>query len=170
MITCTPISRRGFLARTALATAAGAAVTSPAVGWAAESTAPRLKLALTPGSIGVRANQTEAITLADEFGFDAVEPYPDFLARLSSDEMAQLLETMKAKGLAWAAAGLPVEFRRDETALAEGLKRLPDLATAMQQAGVTRVGTWLMPGHGTLTYVQNFQQHARRLRAVAQAL
>jgi sugar phosphate isomerase/epimerase len=32
------------------------------------------------------------------------------------------------------------------------------------------MGTWLMSGHSSLSYVENFRQHARRLRAVAQIL
>lgn len=168
--TCTPIPRRDFLVQTAAA--AGAVVTAAALSrtHAAESAPHRPRLALTPGSIGVRANQNEAIQLAHQFGFEAVEPYPDQLARLPADELNELLAGMKAKGLTWAAAGLSVDFRRDDTAFSEGLKRLPALAATMQKAGVTRVGTWLSPGHGTLTYLQNFRQHAKRLREAAQVL
>ncbi len=32
------------------------------------------------------------------------------------------------------------------------------------------MGTWLMPSHDTLTYNQNFQQHADRLREVSKIL
>ena len=92
------------------------------------------------------------------------------MARLSPAELTDLLADLKAKGLVWAAAGLSVEFRRDDAAFADGLKRLPDVAVALEKAGVTRVGTWLSPGHGTLTYLQHFRQHAQRLREVARVL
>ena len=39
-----------------------------------------------------------------------------------------------------------------------------------QKAGATRVGTWLSPGHAELTYRENFQQHANRLREIAKVL
>jgi len=65
---------------------------------------------------------------------------------------------------------LTVEFRRDETPFTETLKGLPKIAAGLQRAGVTRVGTWLTPGSGTLTYLQNFRQHARRLGEVAKVL
>ncbi|HRK68426.1 MAG TPA: hypothetical protein PKY73_12805, partial [Hyphomonas sp.] len=41
---------------------------------------------------------------------------------------------------------------------------------ALQRAGASRVGIWLSPGHGSLTYRQNFDQHARRLREVSRVL
>jgi sugar phosphate isomerase/epimerase len=50
------------------------------------------------------------------------------------------------------------------------MKKLPVLAAGLQRAGVDRVTTWLRPGHERLTYVQNFRQHAARLRQVAGVL
>ena len=129
-----------------------------------------MKLCLSPGSIGVNANQPEAIALAAQYGFEAVEPYPDYLARQSPAQMEELLGTLKAKQLTWGAAGLSVEFRRDDQAFRDSLQRLPALAEAMHRAGVARVGTWLMPGDRQLTYRQNFHQHAQRLREVAKVL
>ena len=70
----------------------------------------------------------------------------------------------------WGAAGLPVEFRQDQPRFDKDLESLPGSARALQLAGVTRVGTWLMPAHDELTYRSNFDQHADRLRAVARVL
>jgi sugar phosphate isomerase/epimerase len=44
------------------------------------------------------------------------------------------------------------------------------VALALQKAGVQRVGTWLMPCHDSLTYLQNLRQHAKRLGEVARVL
>jgi sugar phosphate isomerase/epimerase len=121
-------------------------------------------------SIGVRANQRTAIRLAHKHGFQSVTPDPQFLADLSDESRAQLLKEMKDKKLAWGAAGLPVEFRRDEKTFIDGIKRLPRLASGMQRAGATRVGTWLSPSHAELTYVANFRQHTMRLGACAKIL
>ena len=121
-------------------------------------------------SIGVRADQTEAIRLAHAHGFQSVTPNPGFLSTLSDDQTAKLLADMDDKKLVWGAAGLPVEFRRDEKTLADGIQRLPELARGLQRAGVTRVGTWLSPSHSELTYMANFRQHAKRLRACGQIL
>jgi len=127
-------------------------------------------MALSCGAIGVRADPREAIELAGKFGFEAVEPAPDFLGKLSDDALAELLADMKAKNLVWAAAGLPVEFRGTDAAFEDSLKLLPDFARTLRRAGVTRVGTWLSPSHGSLTYVANFRRHAERLREVAKVL
>jgi sugar phosphate isomerase/epimerase len=158
-------TRRAFLAATSLATV-GLAIT----GRSTDATPTMIKICLSPGSIGVNANQDQAIELAARFGFEAVEPYPQHLAGLSPMQMDDLLARLKATHLVWGAAGLPVEFRRDDAAFRDSLAKLAAPAAAMQRAGVTRVGTWLSPSSGTLTYVQNFQQHASRLREVARVL
>ena len=44
------------------------------------------------------------------------------------------------------------------------------IAASLQGAGVQRVSTWLNPSHNQLTYIQNFRQHASRLRRVAAVL
>ena len=129
-----------------------------------------MKICLTPGSIGVSANQAEAIALAEKHGFEAVEPYGAHLASLSDEQSKELLATLQAKGLVWGAAGLPIDFRQNADRFQEGLQALPKIAAALARAGSTRVGTWLSPGHGSLTYLQNFRQHAERLRTVAQVL
>jgi sugar phosphate isomerase/epimerase len=36
--------------------------------------------------------------------------------------------------------------------------------------GVTRMATWILPGHRELTYLQNFKRHERRLREAAKVL
>jgi sugar phosphate isomerase/epimerase len=74
---------------------------------------------------------------------------------------------MAAKHVAWAMAGLPVDFRRDEERFREGIKELPAAAQTLQRAGVTRLATWLSPMHASLTYLQNFKQTAGRLREIA---
>ncbi|MHB1309475.1 MAG: sugar phosphate isomerase/epimerase family protein [Limisphaerales bacterium] len=164
------IDRRRFLRHVTLATTALAAIPSGIPGHAAEAGRRRFTLCLSPGSIGVKANQTEAIELAARHGFESVEPFADHLAGLAADQVTELRASLKAKGLVWGAAGLPVEFRRDDAAFAEAMKRLPGAAAGLQRAGATRVGTWLMPGDRQLTYVQNFRQHARRLREVGKVL
>jgi sugar phosphate isomerase/epimerase len=125
---------------------------------------------LMGGMIGVRANQQAAIDLAHAHGFESVEAMPNDLARMSADQVKDLVAGMKSKNLVFGASGLPVEFRRDDAAFQESMKSLPRLAAALQRAAVTRVGTWLSPGSNSLTFLQNFKQHARRLREVAEVL
>lgn len=122
---------------------------------------------LDGGSIGLKAGQKELIQLAHQYGFESVSAFPQYLASLSSGEMENLLGEMKEKNLVWASAGLPVDFRKDQETFRQGLADLPKMAQALQHAGVTRMGTWIMPNHAELNYLQNFRQHAVRLREIA---
>ena len=127
----------------------------------------KMKIALSPGSIGVECTQEEAIGLAHYFGYEAVQPNGRELAAFSSTRLSELPGELSAFGLVWAAAGLGVDFRKDEPLFQEGLRNWSREVKALQQAGVTRVGTWIMPTHDSLTYIQNFKQHMRRLQEIA---
>jgi sugar phosphate isomerase/epimerase len=130
----------------------------------------KFTLCLACGMIGVSGDARQVLNWASQFGFESIEPATSFLAKLSDPELQAYRDEMKAKNLAWGAAGLPVEFRRSDTDFEHGMKSLPDFAKSLQRAGITRVATWLSPSHRSLTYMTNFRQHARRLREVAQVL
>lgn len=159
------LNRRHFLRNTAIA---GTAATFWANHFVLGQTPERkMKINLICGALGVEADQRQAIEYAAEYGFESVEAYPDFLAGLSDSQLQALKANLERKGLAWGSAGLPVEFRKDESTFQEGMKDLPRLAAGLRRAGVDRVNTWLMPCHAELTYLQNFKQHVRRLKEVA---
>lgn len=139
---------------------------------AARAAGPKRKMTidLVCGAIGVKATLPEAIDLAGRHGFESVAPDPGHLGPLSDAQLEQLRGDLKKKGLVWGAAGLPVDFRGEEAVFEQGMKGLPAAAKALQRAGAKRVGTWLRPSHERLTYLANFKQHTRRLRAIARAL
>jgi len=168
MNTC--LSRREFLNRAALCGLATAISPALLTRGASSSSGRKFKLCLAPGSVGVKAAPREVIALAHKHGFEAVEANAAFLVPLSDSELTALRDEMKAKGLVFGAAGLPVDFRQDDAKFQAGMKELPKLAAGLQRAGAERVRTWLSPGHDDLDYKQNFQQHARRLREAAQVL
>lgn len=159
------MTRREFIASSAvLAVATGASAQTT-------SSARRMKIALTPGSIGVNVkNQGELNDLAHRHKFEAVEPMPGELAAMSADQVAAMLGDLKAKKLVWAAAGLPLDFRGEDAVFRDGMAKLPAIAAGLKRAGVGRMGTWLSPSHGKLTYLANFKQHADRLREAATVL
>lgn len=130
----------------------------------------KFKMCLNPGAIGVKTNQKALLTLAEKFGFEAIVAMPDEIANMSEKQLSDFLDTMQAKQISWGSAGLPMDFRKDEKSFRDGLARLPRLAGALQQAGVSRLGTWIMPTHVELTYLANFRQHASRLREIAKVL
>jgi sugar phosphate isomerase/epimerase len=162
-------NRRQFIHQTTIASLAGGALFA-SFSDAAEVKQRKMTIDLVCGNIGVSANQREAIELAARHGFESVGVDGAFLASLSDDQVPELKSFIKAKGIVFGAAGLPVEFRRDDDRFREGLKDLPKFAASLQRAGVDRVATWLMPCHDTLPYLQNFRQHVTRLRNVAQTL
>ncbi len=139
-------------------------------GLAAGEVPRKMTLCLSCGSIGVSANQAEAIALAHRYGFESVEASGEYLAGLAPGPLAELLADMKQKKVVFGAAGLSVEFRQDDARFADGMGKLPLIADGLRRAGVDRVGTWLMPCHPSLPFVQNFKQHAKRLREVALVL
>ena len=125
---------------------------------------------LAPGHLGVRANQREALDYAVKLGFEGISPSEGEFANKSAAEISEWVAAMKEKRIRYGAAGLPVEFRRDEDRFKTELTQLPKRAALLRQLGVTRVATWITPGHNELTYLENFKQHERRFREVATVL
>ncbi|MBL8240100.1 MAG: sugar phosphate isomerase/epimerase [Bryobacterales bacterium] len=130
----------------------------------------KMTMCLTPGSIGVKANQMQTIQYAHHFGYEAVQPYGDEMAAMGAGPLEELNGKRKEYRLAWGQSGLTVDFRKDEELFRKELAALPGVAAALQKAGASRVGTWISPNHDTLPYLANLKQHAARLRQVAKVL
>ena len=130
----------------------------------------KMTMCLTPGSIGVKANQMETIEYAHHYGYEAAQPFGEELAEMSSGQLDELNGKRKAYRVQWGQSGLGVDFRKDEAVFRTGLAALPKVAAALSRAGASRMGTWIAPSHDTLPYVANFRQHAARLREVAKIL
>ena len=112
---------------------------------------------LVCGNLGVKADLPTAMAYAHDHGFGSVAPDAGHLGRLSDGQLSELLSDLKAKGLTWGAAGLPVDFRGEDGAFRAGMAELPAFAAALKRAGASRVGTWINPAHDRLTYVANFR-------------
>ncbi|MEW6303389.1 MAG: sugar phosphate isomerase/epimerase family protein [Verrucomicrobiota bacterium] len=165
------INRREFIHDAALATAASGAALAGVLNAAAAPANRKMTIMLVCGAIGVSAKtQAEVNVLAHKHGFESVEARGEELARLSDGELQAVLADLKAKGLVWGAASLPVDYRGDEAKFKEGMKGFPGVAKGLERAGVKRLGTWLTPSSDSLTYLANFRQTARRLREVASVL
>jgi sugar phosphate isomerase/epimerase len=125
-------------------------------------------LNLVTGMIGVVAKtQAEVNALAKTHGFESVEARGAELATMPPDDLARLKEEMKRDGLVWGAGFLPNDARADAPTFAEAIKNLPAVASGLQRAGVTRVGTWISPGSDELTYLQNYKRHVERIGLIA---
>lgn len=161
------ISRRNFVRFTAASTAG--LFLSPTLGISAVQ--KRLfKISLNPFAIGVNLGQEALIEKAVEYGFEAILPIPAQLAEMGEGERNEFLFKMKAANLSWDAAGLTVDFRKTEDLFRQGIENLPKVAHALQKSGVRRMSTWIMPTHEELTYIENFKQHASRLKEITEII
>jgi len=164
------ISRRAFVGICAVGGAGTVLLGGVSVARPVQAAGRQFRLSLSPGAIGVQGSLAAVIELAVRHGFEAVEPNGRELAAISDDQIRDLAAQLKSRQLVWGSAGLPVDFRQDEKKFNEGLDTLRLQAPALQKAGVKRMGTWIMPCHDQLTYLQNFKIHTSRLRTVAQML
>ena len=135
-----------------------------------ERPARKFTMDLVCGNLGVNAKLPEAIGLAHRFGFESVAPDIGFLRSISESQLSELRDDLKAKKLVWGAAGLSVDFRGGQGSFQNGLTNLAAEAAALRRAGASRIGTWISPGHKSLTYLANFKQHAARLREIGKVL
>ena len=164
------LNRRTFLATAGVGAVGFAGFEAPSAMGLAAANERKLFMVLSCGRIGVKASFPESVDLAVKHGFEGVDPSAEYFSRLSDDELQKLVNELRSKNLKLGAAGLPVDFRKDEATFSEGLKKLPTVAGILEKAGVTRVSTWIMPCNDALTYLQNFRSHASRLRECAAIL
>jgi len=123
---------------------------------------------LSPGAIGVQvAGLSEGLELAARHGF---EGYHFSLGEAASLGVNQALDLAEQKGVRLSAWGFPLDFRGEQAAYETSLAQLPRLAQTAAELGVLRTATWIMPASDELTYEENFQFHADRLRPAAEVL
>jgi len=141
--------------------------------WAGSGAAPKQRqftLNLDPGSVGIKADLPELVRLAAKHGFEAVSPSANALAEMDKKSVGKIRAEIQEKGLVWGVTGLPMDFRKDQQTFDSGLVKLSKIAPKLEQAGVTRMGTWVLPFHNELTYLQNFNLHRDRIRQIAAVL
>ncbi|MEM8890052.1 MAG: sugar phosphate isomerase/epimerase family protein [Bacteroidota bacterium] len=128
------------------------------------------KMSLNAGSIGVSGNQMEVLDYAIKYGFEAMTCNTKDLLTMSANQSSELVDKMKAKGISWGSAGLPLDFRKDENTYQTGLKALPAAAKAMEKVGASRMNTWIMPTQADRTYRVNFALHQKRIKEISNIL
>jgi len=163
------ISRRTFC-RSAIAAATALHFVSPLNQASQGKGKVKFYKNLAPGHLGVQANQQKALEYAVKYDFDSITPSLGEFQNKSASEISEWLGLMKEKGIRYGAGGLSVEFRRDEERFKNDMTELPKQAQLLKQLGVTRVATWIMPGHRELTYLQQFKLLTHRFRQVAKVL
>ncbi len=129
---------------------------------------------LSPGALGLPLDHTAAIDLAVTHGFGGVDPDPDHFRTLLADGGLEAVsahgDAVRAKGLQWGMAGLPIALDSPAEEFRTALGSLPDALELLTAAGVTAVGTWIRPMHQTLDHAANWRLHAGRLSLVSEIL
>ena len=164
------LSRRSFISTAAMGAAAIPAAAK--VSSVPRPDHPRRKFynVLSLGRLGHHASFPEAVRLAAKHGFEGVDPDLNYFSGFPDGGLSGALDDLKSKNLKLGDAGLPVEFRKDEATFSTDLKKLPAAAKVLESVKVARVSTWILPFDDQLTYLQNFRQHAARLRECARIL
>ena len=135
-----------------------------------ENASHQFKLSLNPGAIGVSLTNDELLEVAISYGFQAIVPNIYEFEKWSNAQINGFQEAMRKNNMVWGAVGLPVEFRASEKKFRSDFGQLSKMMTRLEDLGVTRMSTWIMPTHANLNYSQNMALHAARLREVAQLL
>lgn len=131
----------------------------------------KMKMDLHTGNIGVKADLQQQIDYAAKYGFDAFDPNVNELVSLSDAELKRVMDDMAARNVQFGFLAQSVPVTRPDAEFAEWVKTdLTAWAKAMQRARMTRFCTWVSQSSRNLTYLQNFELHARRISAVADVL
>ena len=116
-----PMTQRAFMEHVTAGSAACLVGTLLPVSCQAAPASRKFTMDLVCGAIGVQADQREAIQLARQHGFESVAPSPGELAKLSDTQLQELTGELQEAGMSWGAAGLPVDFRKDDATFKSGL-------------------------------------------------
>ncbi len=123
-------------------------------------------------AVGLSLPTHETIALAAQAGFRGV----DLMVRdalEAGDDFKVLRARMDDLGLRAGAFPLPMNWRGDEAAFEEGVRKLPTYARAAADLGLIRTATWVMPewvaeDHDPRISAREF--HVRRLGKIAKIL
>lgn len=130
----------------------------------------KFRISLKADAIGVDSSAHEMLDAAIRHGYASLSVPAQWLEGWSDKQKADFVKKAQKADISWGANGLPVEFRRAEEQFRADLGALSAHAKNLADIGVTRIGTWIISGHDTLTYNENMRQHADRLRACARIL
>lgn len=126
---------------------------------------------LNTGVISLSIPFDEALQLASQHGFSGLDlPLHELLPLAEHTSAEALKEHFLAQGVRPGGWGLPVDFRGSEENYQAGLEQLPRYARLAQALGSPWCSTWILPFSDSLSYAENMELHARRLRPIAQIL
>lgn len=165
------MQRRKFIQSSAFAFAAAGTLPVNSLFAAGPKAQRKFKIALNPGIIGVKANLAETLDYAIRFGYEAISPFTqEVMESYSPAQLADLKAKMEAHRISYDSINIPVEYRQGRTKFQEDLKGLKKFCQTMEKQGASRINTWIISSHDTLTYNENMRQHASRLKECAKVM
>src|SRR5271157_980223 len=119
------LTRRQFLSAGAAAGVAALPGSIMLAGAAEPAEMPQRKFyaILSLGRLGFHAAFPQSLELTVKHGFEGLDPDPNYFASLGGEGIKRLRDNLQVKNLKLGAAGLPVEFRKDEATFNDGLKK-----------------------------------------------
>jgi sugar phosphate isomerase/epimerase len=164
------MKRRKFIQNTSLATLGLASL--PILQLNADQDASRkFKISLNPGIIGVKANFSQTLDYAIQYGYEAISPFTqEVMENYSAGQLNEILAKMKSHDISYDSINIPVEYRRDKIRFHDDFKKLRVFCEAMEKQGATRINTWIFSSHAELTYNENMKEHAYRLGECAKVM
>jgi sugar phosphate isomerase/epimerase len=150
--------------------AASAAFVMPELNILKDNPVLSLKASLQPGAIELNTNAQKIISQAHDYKFDAIAPLLEEIVSYSSTQVENYLDTMESHNLIFDAAGLPIQFRTNEETFKEGLDQLKSNLPILSKLNIPGFVTWIMPTNDSISYIENFELHKRRLKQVARLL
>ena len=176
------MQRRKFLAAAATLPAAvigsttscaatGATTSAPATAPLATSPPPadrNFKISLKADAIGVNMDLMEMLDRAAEIGYEALSVPSWAIGDWDMAKKERFAASAKAKNISWGANGLPVDWRQGQDKFKKDMAGLAKQMKDLANLGVDRIGTWILPQHDELTYMQNFELHRDSLREAAE--
>lgn len=130
----------------------------------------KFKISLNPGSIGVSLKLNELADIAKKYGYEAISPNILELKDFTDYEAEKFKEKMDTYNLSWDSAGLPVDFRNDNSIFRDHLSNLKNYCQTMKKFKVDKLNTWVMPTHKELTYKKNFSLHKNRISMISEVI
>lgn len=127
---------------------------------------------LNPGALGIKCSLEETITYAIRYGFEGFDvPIGEVLRRSDSSGIETVAALLNNSGLLLGPCGLSIDWRtEDEAIFQQGLTELPRFASIAQRLGVTRVTTWVLPGHNERAKQEQWHFLLKRFRRIATIL
>ena len=127
---------------------------------------------LNTGAISLNISFDEALSLAQQYGFAAVDlPQGDSLLQLAAaTSIEDVRDRYAAAGLRPGGWGLPVDFKGSLDVYNAGLEMLPRYAALAQTLHSPWCFTWILSYSDERDYAANMEWHVHALRPVAEIL